>query len=348
MAHNFTLSVMKSLKHQFLSIRTVHALCELLNIPEQTLPQIIQSITYRNFKQKKKSGGYRTIEDPYNELKEIQDTLNDYLQCVYFFCLPKGAHGFVATPDNDIKQKRNILSNAKVHLGSNYLLNIDLLDFFHHVTDDKIHLIFEQAPFHMEQPLIELLIQLVSYNGRLPMGAPTSPVLSNFALIHLDKVLHDLAGSKKWYYSRFVDDMSFSSALPITQHDVHELDAVIIHHGFKMNKSKIKFYGLEDIKVITGISLINDQLSLSDSYLNELRKELQNLKHMNLVNGYYRTEPPSYMDKYKKSLQGRLQFVKMVLGANQSAYKELNHIWIHANQIKQEEYGAMSWLDFDY
>lgn len=348
MGHSLNGSLMKSLNNQFLAVKTVKSFCELFEIPQARIPAFLASISYTSFKIKKKSGGYRTIEDPCRELKDLQNILNDYLQCVYFFCMSKGAHGFVATPDNDHRTRRSILSNAAVHLGSKYLLNIDLMDFFHSVTLDKIKAIFEQSPFNMNLDLVELLSQIVSFNGYLPMGAPTSPVLSNFAFIPLDKVLQEIASSKKLYYSRFVDDMSFSGSQEITQEDLKELTAVINKFEFKINTSKIKFFGPDDTKIITGISLIDNNLSLNESYLNQIRKELQNLKQINLISGYYKSEQPNYIEKYKRSLQGRLQFVKMVLGINNSSYKELNQIWIQANRIRQEEYGAMSWLDFNY
>ncbi|MGB5026356.1 MAG: reverse transcriptase family protein [Saprospiraceae bacterium] len=339
---------MKSLSRQFLGVKTLDAFYELLNLNPIEIPKILGSKQYTTFKSRKKSGGFRIIENPNRALKSLQSELNDFLQCVYFFFLPKASHGFVASPDNDGSRRRNIVSNARIHLGSEYLLNLDLLDFFHKVTQKKVENIFKAKPFSMSSDLVTLLTDIVCYNGRLPMGSPASPVISNFAMIDLDEKLQAFSESKKWYYSRFVDDLSFSSHKPIVKEDIIELEKLILLFEFPLNKSKIKIFGPEDKKCVTSIVLKDTELAIDDEYLLHLRTEIEHFRQMNLMSSYFESKAPDYMDKYKSSISGRIQFVKMVLGDKHKDHKQLHQLWKRANLIKLNDYGALAWLDFDY
>src|ERR1051325_2330072 len=88
---------------------------------------------YDTFRLPKGDGSYRTIEAPAGELKALLRKLNRYLQASYYFCKPPSAYGYVTCPADD-PDPRHIAANAARHLGSAYLLNADLEDFFHYVT----------------------------------------------------------------------------------------------------------------------------------------------------------------------------------------------------------------------
>ena len=96
-------------------------------------------------------------------------------------------------------------------LAKPYLLNVDLLDFFHAVKRDRIYDIFRSKPFNFKRNLPDILADLTTYQARLPMGTPTSPVLSNFACRELDRGLLLFSENMLWTYTRYADDMSFSS-----------------------------------------------------------------------------------------------------------------------------------------
>ena len=94
---------------------------------------------YVEFKIKKKSGSDRTIHAPVKGLKALQKTLAFILQCV--FEPHKAAMGFV--------RKKSIVDNAKLHIGSNYIYNIDLKDFFPSIDQARVWKLLQLKPFNL-------------------------------------------------------------------------------------------------------------------------------------------------------------------------------------------------------
>ncbi|MCB0583386.1 MAG: RNA-directed DNA polymerase, partial [Phaeodactylibacter sp.] len=192
MADTITVQGMRNRAKRFLSSGTLEELALYLGKASLKLLALAELPSYNEFRIPKKSGGMRRIEDPTPELKKVQRKLNDYLQAVYHFQRTDAAYGFLANPVDD-PSPRHILSNARVHMGCRWLLNVDAKDFFHMVSEERVKQVFQSGPFHFEEPIAGLLASLCCYKGRLPMGAPTSPILSNFASVPMDHALMELA-----------------------------------------------------------------------------------------------------------------------------------------------------------
>ena len=348
MAHQFTLQQMKTFCLQFTAVNSVQNLFELLMVDESQYNSICANNVYNCFKIPKRTGGFRLIEEPSEVLKRLQAVLNDYLQSVYYFHGPDSSHGFIASPDNDSRVRRNILTNALAHVHAAYLVNLDLLDFFHYVTEQKVMEIFTSYPFYFSPEMGAYLVPLVTYKNRLPMGAPTSPVLSNFSMVLLDKMLLQYCKEQKIVYTRFVDDLSFSSQTNVGPEIIKNLVKQIEAFGFRINQKKLKHFGPEDKKLVTGVSIHQGTISLDEKYLSILENELMHFSHINRVRMYYRMQEVSVIEKYKCAIRGKLQFVKMVLGADHEDYKKLKKIWNRGNQWKKEDYGYFNWLEYFY
>lgn len=147
---------------------------------------------YHTFHIRKRNGKSRLIEDPEPHLKQVQKHLNHYLQSVYYFQKSLAAYGFqiVVKSQNDC---RNIVSNAQRHRYDSFMLKADFQDFFHQISDDDVGGFFQHLLPDANESCTELLTQLCCFNGRLPMGSPTSPVLSNMFTIRFDNDILDLA-----------------------------------------------------------------------------------------------------------------------------------------------------------
>ena len=94
---------------------------------------------YSEFKIKKKSGAERNIHAPVRGLKAIQRTLSFVLQCI--FEPHKAAMGFV--------RNRSIVDNARIHVGNNYVYNLDLKDFFPSIDQARVWKCLQLKPFNL-------------------------------------------------------------------------------------------------------------------------------------------------------------------------------------------------------
>lgn len=170
---------------QFCAIESVHDLIGILDEEDHLFMLTLAQPQYHVFAVPKKDGSKRIIENPETVLKRIQSRLNDFLQAVYYLHRSEAAFGFMICPADD-PQPRHIVSNARLHLDKAWLLNIDVEDFFHYVKESRVRNLFQKPPFGFREDLAEALARLCCFKGRLPMGAPTSPALSNLAVTDMD------------------------------------------------------------------------------------------------------------------------------------------------------------------
>lgn len=330
----------------FCNIRTVTELCHLLRTDKRKLELLAQQPPYKSFTVPKKDGGERLIEAPGPDLKRLLGRLNRYLQSVYFFEKSNAAYGFILGVKND-DDRRNVLTNAQKHCNQPYLLNIDLKDFFHAVNRETVLQIFTGPPFNFKRQVPELLADLVTYQGRLPMGSPTSPVLSNFACRPLDEALVLMSTDLLWTYTRYADDLSFSSKRYINAEMVNTIIAEIKKTGFAVNARKIKNYGPDDPKIITGL-LVSDKVTLAPDYIPQLRREIEQLADIFRAQNEQGELHTKWVDQFRQQVRGRLNFAGFILKRNDETYMELRDAFFTAIHPPKDEFGAISYRGFPY
>lgn len=350
MAETITVRGMQGRARRFLACRSLEELARLLGKTALKLLALAELPSYDEFQIPKKSGGMRQIEDPVPELKKVQRKLNDYLQAVYYFERTNAAYGFITNPVDD-PSPRHILSNAQLHMGCRWMLNVDAKDFFHLVTQEKAQQVFQTQPFAFEAPIAELLASLCCYKGRLPMGAPTSPILSNFASIAMDKNLEKLAAQHDWKYTRYADDMTFSSQEEITEAHFQEINGIIEAHGFLLNPGKRKHYAPEaEDKEVTGLLVREDRIDLPDDYLEQLEKSIDHLDKA--VDAKYsmpsgRRQKTEWLEELEQQIRGKLEYARHILGEGDLQYLDLV-VQLDEALTPPDYYGPMAWLDFGY
>jgi RNA-directed DNA polymerase len=328
------------------SCRYLSDLEGLIKVPKADLSLHSLQPKYHTFSVLKKNGGYRKIEAPHPGLMDLLRKLNFALQCLYFFEMPEASYGFVLSHKGN-KKPRNILSHAENHINSAYLLNVDFEDFFHQVKRDEVFQLLARAPFHFSNESAEVLANLCTYKGRLPMGSPTSPVLSNFAVIPMDITMQTWAKQRKIRYTRFVDDMSFSSLqeLPVTT--LSEIGEILAEFGLRLNPNKTKWFVPGEIKVVTGLE-VTDQVRIPGSFYYELSNDLKRLKYaMEAQLQVMGTRPNEMIEELKKQVTGKINFVGMIQG--QDDRKHLNLLDDFEQAIHPEiDKLSVRWTDFPY
>lgn len=219
------------------------------------------AIHYREFKIKKRNGSARTIYAPRTYLKVIQWwILDNILNCVEF---EKNIFGFV--------QGRNIVQNAEFHFGAKHILNLDIKDFFPSITIHQVKEVFLE--FGYNEDVSNMLSQICCLRNRVPQGCPTSPALGNLVFKELDQKLTLLSDSRGLKYSRYADDLTFSSVEWINDNFLYEVTSIINMAGFQVNRRKTRFAGPQDRLEVTGV-VINDKIQPSRKWRKRVRATL--------------------------------------------------------------------------
>ncbi len=184
----------RKLKEKLLHVNKAMDLCQLLKMEYLQLQNLINFPKYTEYSIPKKHGGRRQIDAPSEELLRVQKKLNRYFQLVYLGVRPPNVHGFILQVEQE-GTKANIVENAIVHVGKKAVLTVDLENFFTAISAKRVKEILLSPPFQCNEHIATVLGLLTTYKGRLPQGAPTSPVLSNFACLGLDGALRIWAES---------------------------------------------------------------------------------------------------------------------------------------------------------
>jgi RNA-directed DNA polymerase len=302
---------------------------------------------YHVFEVPKANGTSRLIEAPSLDLKEVQRQFSRWLQCVYFIEQTDAAYGYIMRV-KDVLPVKNILENARQHLGAEYLLNVDFQDFFHQIGQQRLFGIFQNPPFRWTKKAAALLAKLFTRNGRLPMGAPTSPVLSNLAAIPLDKALKDWADTQGLVYTRFVDDLSFSSKeVAITPKYLAQIKTICLQFQFDLNPRKIKWYAPENTKEVTGL-VLNETVDISPTFYHELNRNLKRLKGLSevamIINQHREIE---LYRSFKKEVQGMVNFIGMIEGYGSQLFYDYRQKLKLAVKVSEESLSAR-WTNSNY
>ena len=330
---------------EFISMKDENDLCALLRLPLYKLKLLSLRPVYDTFEIRKK-GGFRLIETPAGPLMKYLKSLKNYLQSAYYYLKTDAAYGFILNPGKR-HEHRNILSNAKKHLGNPFMLNVDLDDFFHQVKDKHIEQVFGTFPFRFSKGLVQMLCRLTCFNGRLPVGSPTSPPVSNFAMIPVDNALLKWSRANDIIYTRFVDDLTFSSAKPITSGTLAKVEEMLYEHRWKINYDKVVLFGREDVKKVTGLEL-RDRVSAPEAFFGEVDKDIVRLeKAKELVVRAPFHESSAWIRKLEQHVNGQINFIGMIYGYGSPEFEGRRN---RADEVLEKDYEpeSLSWLDFPY
>jgi RNA-directed DNA polymerase len=302
----------------FFDLQGTQDLARRWNLDPVHLAVMAEDPKYRSYRiPKKKAGTFREIEDPEPKLKRVLRKLNADLQAVYYFRRSPAAYGFLANPEGDL-DPRNIHTNAHRHIGCKWLMNVDMRDFFHLIDHEDVYHIFCNEPFTFPKRTSRMLASLCTYKGRLPMGAPTSPILSNYYSLPLDEELTHFAEQRDWVYTRYADDMTFSSRLtPIFFEDLAAVSREVVSHDLVLNPAKSIIYGPDEPhKEVTGLVVGEYDVSLSPEYLGKVREGIRRLD--DVVNAKYlmpsgRLTKTPWVEEIAQSVKGMVGFADRVL-----------------------------------
>lgn len=313
---------------RFESMKSVFDLSGLLEMRLRTLKDAIERAQYATYHIPKKRGGKRSISEPEPTLKNIQQRLKVALNAVYVNLHPECVHGFVCKASAHAFY--HIKSNASQHIGKAVVWNIDIANFFDSISTTQVRNMFKDAPFNFSNDIATMLALLVCYNRKLPTGAPTSPVISNLFCIAMDKQLAELAAQHQLVYTRYADDITFSSNAPINDTLKLQVSNIIASFGFTLNDKKNREYSRFGAQWVTGVK-VNEKPNVSRLTIRKMRAVLHHMrsegieaaarKYMKLSHGH--ELPEKTITYFKNHIHGILTHIGFVRGSEDPLYLKL-------------------------
>lgn len=201
----------------------------------------------------------RAIRPSLNRLKIIQKAIK--IKILAPIPLPENIHG-------GVKGKSNI-SNAKPHQGNKYQFTTDLQEFYPNVKYDQVYHTFLSHGY--SDHFAHWLTKLTTWKYELPQGTPTSPHLANLVFLDIDKSLIPFCKINNLTYTRYVDDLTFSSQQDFKSL-LNNLLEIIKSSDFKISYRKTSYKGDQ---TVTGINVFNNFIDAPQKIIDKSHTEKQ-------------------------------------------------------------------------
>lgn len=253
---------------------------------------------YREFRIPKKYGHYRVIFAPNKRLRSLQKWIHHR---ILNQCTPhSSAQGFI--------KGKSIVSNAVQHTDKKVIVRIDIKNFFPSINFKAVRRVFQKLGYPYSVAV--LLSNLCTVDGKLPQGAPTSPALSNLVCESLDLRFTRLGQKMDFAYTRYADDLIFSSNNPRLPKLIPFFREIIQDEGFRMNENKTRIMHTGQRQTVTGI-IANKHPNLPREHVRTLRAAIHRLR----TRGQAALDLPSRKASRSSSLdalRGHLSLLHMV------------------------------------
>jgi len=228
-----------------------------LRFPTDFLLNLVQTASYhyKSYNIPKRKGGTRRIDHPAKELKAVQRWL--VWKHISKWSVHEAATAY--------RPGGSILQNAKVHAAHHFLLRMDLEDFFPSISSSDVESFVGTVPeaSSWSKVDIEHFVKLVCKYDALTIGAPSSPALSNAICHELDVKLSAIAAQQASTYTRYADDLFFSTSVPnrlrLVEAEVPRvLSSLGVPTQLRINASKTSHTSKRHRRLVTGIILGSD------------------------------------------------------------------------------------------
>lgn len=252
-------------------------LARLLNIPLPRLQAIAEaaSESYRPVPQVKKDGSLRMTYDAYPDLKRVQHQIVQKI--LHKVSFPRYLHGGI----KDTEFPRDHVSNAALHTGAAILILDDIADFYPSLDRKLVFTVWLRF-FGFSPEVSELLTKLTTRKGAIPQGAKTSSYLANLAFWDREAQLVEDLKAMGLIYSRFVDDVTFSSRRQIPNSTIGEARAkvyrMLTSRGCRPKRSKSHVSRKGQKLEVTGLVTAGGSPAIGKAERKRIRSAVHNLE----------------------------------------------------------------------
>jgi hypothetical protein len=333
-------------EQSFSILKTRNELADYLCVPRKKLTYIlyIKEIDncYTSFEIPKKNGELRNINTPIATLKHFQRNLVNRLEQQQALMLEKTkttlniSHGFV--------KGKTIFTNAQIHKNKRYVLNLDLENFFDCFHFGRVQGYFmKNKQFQLPYEVATVIAQLTCYQGKLPQGAPSSPIITNLISQILDRRILKIARKFKLDYTRYADDLTFSTNKKDFTDELEaflqEIELEIVASGFSINNKKTRIQYKDSQQRVTGL-VVNKKINVTRDYYKQTRA----MAHSLYKNGMYTVNG---VEGTLNQLEGRFSFIRQVAKKTNDSVENGDHDFENLNG-NEKQYQKLLFYKYFY
>lgn len=279
---------------------------------------------YSEFYIKKRDGTDRRILAPCPEIKRLQIKLSEIL----YECTEEiEKNGTESSFSHGFRKNHSIITNSVHHKNKKFVFNIDIKNFFDAINFGRVMGFFlKNKNYKLHYDVAKSLAAIACFENKLPQGSPCSPIISDLIASILDHRLFTLAKKYKCSYTRYADDITFSTnkksfpsqiALESSDHTWitgEKLAKEIRKSGFKVNNKKTRMQYEYSRQEVTGL-VVNKKVNVRSEYRRNTRAMLHNL----LQEGYFYINQETKEHGSIDQIGGRLGFINHIDNFNNTS-----------------------------
>lgn len=278
----------------FYKLSNKKRLADLLSSTPQELKSLVGPGNYRCFTQIK-NGKSRLIQEPLPKLDMIHTRVASLL------CRIETTDGL-----HSGKKGKSNISNARAHLGlGKNVITADIKTFFPSTSRQNVFDFFYRS-MHCAPDVADLLSKVLTYDDHVPTGSRISMPLAYFANKKMFTEIESAAGKYGAKMTIYVDDLTFSGVM-LQKNFIYQLETIAKKYGHKIHPAKTRFYGANEVKLITGAAIKGNEIAPRNKHLKQLRTDLSEW----LV-------APTKDNKLTNRISGKMTFI----GSIDSRYKD--------------------------
>ena len=239
---------------------------------------------YRKFSIKKRDGSERDLVEPLPDLKSFQRWFDELV----------GVKLSVSKYVHSYRVGRSIKTNARFHLGQDLVVRLDVRDFFGSTTVTKVRNLIYSVGY--TKSIAHLISNLVTLDGSLPQGAPSSPSISNAIYRDFDERVGAYSSANGWRYTRYADDLTFSGS-GCQYSLISKVGELLDKEGLVLNYKKIRVMRRSSRQISCGV-VLNDLLGPTRNMRRDFLQEVYFIKKYGLAGHIDRRgiDTPNYLE----------------------------------------------------
>ncbi|MFB5652828.1 reverse transcriptase family protein [Leptospira wolffii] len=298
---------------------------------------------YSIFQMKKRRGGIRNICIPTPKIAQVQKFIS---KSILSKVLPNSS-SYAYHPGS------KIVDCCQQHCGSQWLIKVDIQQFFENISELMVFKIFNDLGYTrlLSLEFARLCTRKVErsvnsdywkvwkrdnylviphyssrFLGSLPQGASTSPFISNLVCKKMDIQFNNVMGQKGIVYTRYADDLTFSSSTEIKNREdakkiVSEIYGILFSFGFRPKTAKTKIIPPGAKKIVLGLNVEGSEPRLTKEFKYKVEK------HLHCIEKYGLLEYSTYLKfrnpiSFRNHLSGLINYALMVEAGTAGKWKE--------------------------